>query len=242
MRLIESEIQQLKFKILDMAELVQFQLDNITDALLDLDKDLARKIRKKERKIDKYDTKIDKRCERIIALYQPVANDLRFVFSVLKINAYLEQIGDHIYSIASTVPELKEHKEEKLMKDVGLDDMMEKTKEIVREALMSYFNEDAAHSKSLFAMEQELLKMHDEAQKRIVKRIQQKPEHAETLVQLVLIFRNLKRIARLGFNIAEEAIFHLEGEVYRHNTHKLSPGTEENQGTIGGGLRPTPGL
>ena len=213
MRLIESEIQQLKFKILDMAELVQFQLDNIEMALEKQDADLARKVRKKEKKLDKYDTKIDKRCERIIALFQPVADDLRFVFSVLKINGYLEQIGDRIYSIAVRIPEIKEKHDEKLMEDLQLNRMMALTKNIVSEALVAYFEEDVARSKAIFGKDDEIDRIHEAAFDKLVRRIQKKPQRTADYLQLFLIVRNLEKIADFAVNIAEEAIFHQLGHV-----------------------------
>jgi len=162
MRLIEAEIQQLKFKILDMAELVQFQLDHIAQAL----------------------------------------------------------VGDGIYSMASTVPALKELHDQKLMKNLGLEGLINATKEIVTDALMSYFNEDIALSQAVFDREVPVLEQYDKCFKRLVQRIGEKPELAESLVQLVLIIQHLRRMARLGVSIAEETIFYLNGTIRRHSGEK----------------------
>ncbi|MBX3102912.1 MAG: phosphate signaling complex protein PhoU [Bacteroidetes bacterium] len=230
MRLIESEIQQLKFKILDMAELVQFQLDNLEVALEKLDFDLARKVRKKEKKVDKYDTKIDKRCERIIALFQPVADDLRFVFSVLKINGYLEQIGDRIYSIAVRIPEIKEKHDEKLMEDLQLARMMQLTKNIVSEALVAFFEEDVERSKTIFGKDDEIDHIHEAAFDKLVRRIQKKPQRAADYLHLFLIVRNLEKIADFAVNIAEEAIFHQQGTPYKEQDEERNE--EEGDGEL----------
>jgi phosphate transport system protein len=221
MRLIEAEIRELKHKVLDMAELVLLQLEDVIHAVHHYDVDTARKIRKNEKKVDKYDIKIDRRCERILALYQPVANDLRFVTSVLKINAFLEQIGDIINGIARKLMEIGHDLDIELLTRLRLQDMTQLTRKIVNESLMAFFRENLNQAKSVFIQDDEIDTIHRDAFNIITERIQQNPAQTAELIQLLLIIKSLEKIADFAVCIAEEAIFHVEGIMYRHNELKF---------------------
>ncbi|MCS6905522.1 MAG: phosphate signaling complex protein PhoU [Bacteroidia bacterium] len=222
MRLIEGEIQTLKGKVLDMAELVLKQLDKVIEAVVSLDYDLAEKIRRKDKKVNKFDTKIDKSCERIIALYQPVANDLRFIFSVLKINAYLEQIGDIINSIARKILEIREQYESNLLEELKIPTMFELTKQILKDALSGFFNGSQEIAKSVFPKDDAIDDIHRQVNTLILAKLQQKPERANEYLQLLLIVKNLEKIADFAVCIAEEALFHMEGVFYKHSKLKYA--------------------
>jgi phosphate transport system protein len=228
MRLIEGEIQTLKDKVLDMSELVLRQLDSVTQAVSSLDYDLAEKIRKKDKKVNKFDTKIDKSCERIIALYQPVANDLRFIFSTLKINAYLEQIGDIINSIARKILDMqKEQYESGLLDELQIAKMFQLTRQILGDALTGFFKGNQELSKSIFPKDDVIDSIHREANALILDKLQQKPQRANEYLQLLLIVKNLEKIADFAVSIAEEALFNIEGVFYKHSKLKYAYKNEE---------------
>ena len=94
MRYIEKELENLKDEVLEMWTLVYSQLNRAGEALLSLDKDLAREVIYREKRVNAFELKIDSDCEDIIGLYTPVAVDLRFVLAMLKINTNLERIAD----------------------------------------------------------------------------------------------------------------------------------------------------
>lgn len=220
MRLIETEIRELKYKALDMAELVLMQLDDVISAISSLDLDLVKKIRKKEKKIDKYDIKIDRRCERILALYQPVANDLRFVTTVLKINAYMEQIGDIISGIARKLLEIHQDFDAEFLTELRLTEMMQRTRHIVSESLMAFFKEDLELAKGIFEQDDEIDLIHRNAFTIITSGIQQTPAKCAEYIQMLLIIKGLEKIADFAVGISEEAMFQIEGVIYRHNEMK----------------------
>lgn len=91
---IDHEISELKSNILEMWDLIIMQLDNAYLALKEGDKDIAHGVQQREKRVNAYELNIDRRCEDFIALYQPVASDLRYVLANLKINTNLERIGD----------------------------------------------------------------------------------------------------------------------------------------------------
>lgn len=222
MRLIESEIRELKLKILDMAELVRVQLDQCMLALDQLNPHLAERILKRENEVDAYDTKIAIRCERIIALYQPVANDLRFVFTALRINDFLEQVGDHISGIASKILKIQAPFSPELLVELRLAKMQSETQRILQKALRAYFYQNTAHGKDVFQEDDIIDEIHKAAFSIIVRHIQTEPERAADLLHLLHCMRNLEKIGDYAVMIAEEAVFHIEGVMYRHTELKFN--------------------
>lgn len=232
-RLIESELRDLKLKLLDMADLVRLQLDQAVTALEHHDLALAQRIEKREKEIDKYDNKISKRCERIFALYQPVANDLRFVFSVLKINAFLEQTGDSVHGIVHRMQHMTEPPPADLVAALRLPELYQATQSILYEALRSYFRESAEAARKIFEQDDIIDDIHKASFKLLVARIQAKPALAADYIHLLHIIQRFEKVGDYAVSIAEEALFHMEGTVYRHSDLKHlhrnePPATEED--------------
>jgi phosphate transport system protein len=223
MRLIEAEIKELKLKILDMADLVRVQLDHCLQALNELNTNLAERILKREDEVDGYDTRIARRCERIIALYQPVANDLRFVFTALRINDFLEQTGDQVSGIASKVLTITEAFQPELLLELRLLEMQFLTQTILQKALRAYFYERADDCKLLFKDDDAIDDINRGAFAIIVRQIQHDPNRTADYLHLLQCIRNLEKIGDFAVAIAEEAIFHAEGVMYRHTELKYNP-------------------
>jgi len=224
-RLIESEIRELKLRILDMADLVRVQLDSACVALSDHNADMAQRVLKKEREVDKLDNKINRRCERIIALYQPVANDLRFVFSVLRINGYLENIGDQGSGIAHKLLQVSQPFSAELLARVQMPLLQQQVKQILFDALRAYFKDSPEASRAIFQQDDAIDDIHHAAFAVVVEAIQQDPAHAADYIHLLHIVKHLEKVGDLAVSIAEEALFHTEGVTYRHSelkyAHKL---------------------
>ncbi|NNC84436.1 MAG: phosphate transport system regulatory protein PhoU, partial [Bacteroidia bacterium] len=108
---LDIELQTLKNDLNDMFGLVVKQLDKAKRALIDIDKDLAHEVRANEKRVNGFELKIDRDCEGIIALYKPVAVDLRLVLAALKINMNLERIGDIADGIAQFVVQIEQNQE-----------------------------------------------------------------------------------------------------------------------------------
>jgi phosphate transport system protein len=229
MRIIEYEMRELKDKLFDMVELVHRQLDDLAEALHGLDHEAANRIRKKEKKIDKMDVKIDKRCERIIALYQPLAADLRFIVVTLKINAMLEQIGDIASGIARKILEVKRPFSPELLARLQLDEMTLLTKLLVAESLSAFFKENAEISKTIHQKDDRVDEIHRAAFAIFVEEIKKAPNDTEDLLQLFLIMRGLEKIADFAVGIAQESAFNVEGVFYRHNKERK---TDEDEKTV----------
>jgi phosphate transport system protein len=228
MRLIESEINSLKNSALDMAGLVQIQFEYLIEAVHTHDPIWIERIRKKEQEIDAFDNKIDRRCARVLALYQPVANDLRFVFSVLKVNGYLEQMGDLVNYIGRKMLKYSLPFDENFRQELRLREMLVRTSEMLTVSLDSFFTENPDLARQVFPMDDLVDDIHRASFDTIVRRIQAEPHNADTLLQLAFSIRNIEKIADLCVCVAEETIFHTEAEVYKHTDMKNAHRRQDN--------------
>ncbi|NBV14226.1 MAG: phosphate transport system regulatory protein PhoU [Sphingobacteriia bacterium] len=217
MTYLESELQELRFKVMEMAELIQVQLSHGFLALLDMNPDLAREVLHREKRIDRLDLKIDKRCEKVLALYQPVAMDLRFVFSVIKINNNFELIGDALKYIAHCVLEFKEPYPPELLTSLQLESMTQTTEGMVRGAIHSFHRRNAEESRWVYIQDDKIDDINRQAQIILIQAIQLNPEKAEAYIRLLLVIQRIERIADYAVSIAREVVFIIEGKVYRHH-------------------------
>jgi phosphate transport system protein len=212
---IEPELQALKDNLLDMLSLVKNQMVKCREAIDTKDVSLAEEVMDEERKVNIQELAIDRDCESILALYTPVATDLRLVLATLKITNDLERIGDNAKSLAKfLLSNLREshnwlhdfHVPEMLdvlivmLKEMGealrKDDTRLALKTTKKDEILNDFNKKA------FKTTSELIKSH--------------PNDAKTLLTLFSLIRDLERAGDLTKNIAEEIIFHIEAKVVKH--------------------------
>lgn len=231
MRLIEGEIDKLKIKIFDMAELVQLQFDLLAQAMHHPDPKLASKIKQKEQEIDSFDNKIDKRCARILALYHPVADDLRFVFSTLKVNSMLEQIGDLINFTARKAIALSEPIDPDFLEELHQLEMVKQTNEILTTSLNAFFTRNTELARSVFDMDDRVDELYHRAFDKISERLEANPAHARDYLNLCMIFKTMEKIADFGIDISKETIFMIDAVVYKHRQLHLGASDAETSGS-----------
>ncbi|HMS66057.1 MAG TPA: PhoU domain-containing protein, partial [Ignavibacteria bacterium] len=138
---LEEELEQLKTKIIKMGSLVEEQIELAIRALFEGDMELAKTVIRRDDEVDKYDIKIDKHCQRIFALTQPVAFDLRLIMSALMINNDLERMGDIAVNISERTEPMSGYRELLLKMRVG--EMTMKVKKIVKMSIDCFVNSDA---------------------------------------------------------------------------------------------------
>ena len=207
-KFIESELILLKKEIDEMWTLVYNQLDRAGEAVLTLDKELAQQVMVRERRVNAFELKIDSDVEDIIALYNPVAIDLRFVLAMLKINTNLERLGDFAEGIARFVLRCKEPVlDAELLNRLRLAEMQAEVLsmlELAKRALNEESNDLAA---GVFAKDNLLDEINADATGILSDYIIEHPEAVHTCVDLVSVFRKLERSGDHITNIAEEIVF-----------------------------------
>ncbi len=218
---IEIELANLKSSIIELANLVLLQLDKSGDALNNADVDLANEVIRYEKRINGLEVNIEKACENILALYNPVANDLRFVLSTLKININLERIGDYARSIARIVKRSEQPFKHDLISMLNINHMYVTCHIMLLTTLEAMENDTGEIAlRTIFVKDDILNKIQDDAIQLISRHLQDNPADVDACLNLYVVVRKLERVGDHIKNIAEEIIFHKEARILRHKKHK----------------------
>lgn len=213
---LEIEIKQLKAETSEMFELVLLQLRKSFDALMNMDSELAREVNFNERRVNALELKIDKDCENIIALFNPVAVDLRFVLAVLKINSNLERIGDICDGISRYVGEAGKPFDKELLKVTRLSEMFEMAESMLKDAMDAFDQESTKIARSVFQKDDLLDEINSNANPVLEKFILSHQDKIDQSLHIVSTIRKLERTGDQVKNISEEIIFFLEAKVLKH--------------------------
>ena len=217
---IEAELKTLKEEVDIMGTLVLSQLTKGLSALLNFDKDLAREVVMIEKRVNSEELKIDRECENILAIYCPVAIDLRFLLAVLKINTNLERIGDIAEGIAKLIIDTETPFEQGLLDSTKAVEMYDEAIQIVEQILMAIEKEDSAIARGIFKRDEFLDQINRTANQLIKNYLKDHPQDMEQALNLLSIMRRLERVGDQAENIAEEIIFYMEAKVVRHASKK----------------------
>jgi phosphate transport system protein len=216
-------IQNLRTTISEMMEAVKSQMTRAKSALETLDKDMAHEIMTLEKKVNAMDININKACENILALYNPLAMDLRFVLACLNVNNQLERMGDHAESIAEYIlsGEISEPFGPDVLEAVEFNRAFEISLNMIDDAIYSFLNEDTEIAKWVFGKDLTLNKINKEFPGILTKLVQQNPENTRSFLFLFSIMKKLERIGDLAKNIAEETVFYVDAKLIRHKDEKF---------------------
>ncbi len=213
----ESALEKLKRSLLSLASLTEQQLGNAVLALNNGDRKLADEIIAQDNAIDEMEVDIEEECLKILALFHPVAQDLRLVISVLKINNDLERIGDYAVSIAERAKYLATQPVSQL--DIDFLEMERKATWMLRQSLDSLIELNLDKARGVLIVEREMDQIHSDNINRIRVLITERPQHADLILQLLSISRYLERVADMATNIAEDVIYLIEGRIIRHKQY-----------------------
>lgn len=219
-RIFDEELKQLRQYILTMASLVEEAIFKSTEALKQRNKSLAEEVISSDKKIDELENKIDEFCLDLIALRQPVAQDLRFITMAMQSNADLERMADLAVDIAERAEELIAQPVLKPLIDIPK--LAEIAQKMVKEAVSAFINKDAELAKKVVLSDREADSLRDLVQKELIYDYMVKDgSTAPRAVPLILVSRHLERICDHATNIAEDVIYMIEAKVVRHHPEKL---------------------
>ena len=210
-----KELDKIKKRILSLGGIVEDRVRMSIKAIETRDTVIAKKIIDGDYEIDEMEVEIEEECLKILALYQPVAVDLRFIATVIKINSDLERIADETVNIARGVNYLSKRKHHFDFYFV-FSEMVNKTEFMLQKSLDALVNLDKDVAIKVCILDDEVDKINGEVHRLVKDAIRKNPEQGEHLVNLLLISRHLERIADHATNIAEEVIYLIEGEIVRH--------------------------
>lgn len=214
------ELVKLRKKIMQLGTMVEERVRSATSAIITRDEAVIRQIILTDYEIDEMEVEIEEDCLKILALHQPVASDLRFIITVIKINNEIERIGDMAVSIAVRVQTISECMNtcypngQDWMYDYSI--MSGKVLTMLKMSLDSLVNRDAQLARQVFLLDDEVDAILKDAYDKVRERIRKHPEHPGCLINIYLLARHLERIGDRSTNIAEDVIHLVEGTIVRN--------------------------
>jgi len=214
-RHFETEMQALKNRLLSMGAMVEERVHQAVLALMERNAQAAETIIAGDAEVNELQIEVDDRCLKLLALQQPMASDLRLITAAMKINADLERIGDQAVNIAEN--SLKLMAAAPLKPIIDLPRMAEISEGMTRDSLDAFVRKDPALARSVLARDDEVDQLKDHIFRVLLTYMMADPGTIERALSLILVSRNLERIADHATNIAEDVIFVVEAKDVRHH-------------------------
>ena len=212
---LHREIDELKLAVARVGGLVEEAIGKALTALKDGDKKLAKDVRKGDDLVDSLEVEVEERLLKMFALYQPVARDLRFLVTALKVNNELEHVGDLAESIASKTRTVSN--DTVTNTSLNLFQMGERAQTMLSKALDAFLKSDTDAARQVIAMDDEVDALHKYNHKVIRHRIKdQEITFKEEELGLLSVSRSLERIADTATSIAEDVIYFVDARIVRH--------------------------
>ena len=215
MRHFERQIEKIKKLLLSLSAMVEERLHESIMSVQNRDVDQAQQVIDGDKRIDELEIEVEEECLHALALHQPVAFDLRFLVSVLKINSDLERIGDLAVHVAEQGRFLaSEGRVEQMPFDYTT--MTGHVEWMLRTSLDALVNVDPEKASAVRARDDEVDEIHRNMYDRVAEHLRANPDHAEQMIHLLNVSRQLERIADHACNIAKDVLYLAEGEIVRH--------------------------
>lgn len=215
----DEELNGLNSDILKMGAFAQEAIHKSVEALKNRDRSLANSVIANDALIDELELAIDEKCLDLIARHQPVALDLRFITTGMKLNAELERIADIALDISQRVLELADKPLLKPLVDIPI--LTALSKDMVKMAIDAFVNKDINLAKKVLFSDSEADRLRNAIQKELEEYMIKDSTTIPRAIQLLLIARFLERICDHTTNIAEDVIYMVQAEVVRHHPEKL---------------------
>ncbi len=218
-----EELDRTKELVVRMAKLVQEAIGKAIRSLNEQNVELAEEIIKGDDVIDSLEVEIERRCIRMIALYQPEASDLRLVMGIYKMVSDLERMGDEAENIAERSIFLAQ--EPPLKPYVNLTLMAEAIKEMVNDSVICFLQRDTLLAKKIIEKDDMIDELYHQLERELMTYVMEDPRNIKRAIHLSFVARHFERIADHSENIAEMAVYWAEGEMIKH--HRIKEGEGE---------------
>jgi len=213
-RSFDIQIEKLKTKIIKMCSIVDEQIGLAINSILNNDKTLADSVIEMEEKVDKFDVKIERICQKLFALNQPVAMDLRLIMSALKINSNLERMGDLASNIARNSKDLSKYPD--FIKRINFEEIARTVREMTKKSFDSFINSDTELAKNVISSDNQLDNLVNKDSKILIEIMKEKSENVENALIIHSVLQEIERIGDHAVNISEEVYFILKAQSLKH--------------------------
>jgi phosphate transport system protein len=219
-RHFHDQLQTLKERLLDMSARAEELIDLAVDSLLTRDKEKADAVIAGDREVDMMELECEQLAVSLLALQQPMGRDLRFIISAIKITSDLERVGDHAVNLAQSALRLIALHVE-ITPTPEIEDMARRARRMLAEALDAFIRADGALGREVCKADDAVDALHDSVFRILLTHMMADARTINPSLELLLVSRNLERVADLATNIAEDAVFLAEGKQIKHHLEDL---------------------
>ncbi len=214
-RHFHDDLGVLKQRLLDMSERAESLVDLAVESLLERDRDKAQAVIDADRELDRMEVESENLAISLLALQQPMARDLRFLIGAIKVSSDLERVGDHAVNIAQGAVRLVESRAV-LPQAPALVDMARRARAMLSDALDAFIRGDGALGRAVGKADDQVDALHEGIFRTLLTYMMADPRTIAPSLELLLVSRNLERVADLATNIGENAVYLAEGKQIRH--------------------------
>ena len=214
-RHFHEQLEELTQRVLDMSRHVEAAIDLSVDALLERDAGQADAVLAGDSALDTLEIEIEHLAVSLLALQQPMARDLRFVIGAIKISGDLERVGDHAVNIAECALRLAGDRSS-ILPQPEIAEMASDARRMLSDAIDAFVRSDGALGRDVCRRDDKVDELHDATFRILIQHMRADPSTIPAALQLLLVARNLERVADLATNIAEDAVYLAEGRTIKH--------------------------
>ena len=215
-RHFHDQLAVLKTQLLAMSEKAEALVDLSVDALLNHDAAKAEAVIRGDREIDLLELDVEERAVALLALQQPMARDLRFLVSAIKVSSDLERVGDHAVNIAQCAQRLVAT-QSGITPTPEIEDMARRARRMLSDALDAFVRADGALGRDVCRADDQVDSLHNSVFRILLTHMLADPRTITPSLELLLVSRNLERVADLATNIGEDAVYLAEGKQIKHH-------------------------
>lgn len=220
-RHFQDELEQLKARLLEMGGLAEEHVRLAVQGLVGRDRPVLERVLTGDEAVNRLHLEVDNRCFKLLALYQPMAADLRTIVSAVKINTDLERVGDLAVNIAQAAQRYASHPPVKKLIDIPL--MADIAQNMLRDALDSFVRRDVDLAQHVLDEDDRLDALKTQIFRELLTFMLQDPTTIEPALDLILVSRHLERIGDHATNVAEDVIFIVSARDVRHHSVQGRP-------------------
>ncbi len=221
-RHFHDELGMLKQRLLEMSERAESLVALAVEALLERDRDKAIAVIEADEELDRLEVEAENQAISMLALQQPMARDLRFLIGAIKVSSDLERVGDHAVNIAQCAVRLVDQRTE-IPEVPALADMARRARIMLSDSLDAFIRGDGALGRAVGKADDEVDAQHESIFRALLADMTRDSNVIAPSLELLLVSRNLERVADLATNIGEDAVYLAEGKQIRHRFDEDAP-------------------
>jgi phosphate transport system protein len=228
-RHFHDQLATLKRRLLDMSERAESLIALAVEALLSRDSSKAEAVIGGDKELDAMEVEVEAHAVELLALQQPMARDLRYLISAIKITSDLERVGDHAVNIAQSALRLSAM-QSPVTVNPEIEDMARRARTMLSDALDAFVRADGTLGREVCRADDDVDALHNSVFRVLLTHMMADARTITPSLELLLVSRNLERVADLATNIGEDAVFMAEGKQIRHHLEDREPGALRAEG------------